>query len=76
MKVSKVFSSPSFIFTVHGAGLAAHVAVGGRLAEDGVAQAEALHNGVGAQVEQLVYLVGNFAVGEGLAVGVLALVVP
>ena len=45
--------------------LAAHVAVGGRLLVDGVAQLQALLDGAGTKVEQLAYLAGNLAVAHG-----------
>lgn len=54
-------------------GVAAHVAIGCRRAEDGVLEAEALHDGIGAQVEQALYAGCYLAVGEvdlGCAIGV------
>lgn len=42
--------------------VAAHVAVGGGGTEDGVLQAETLHDGVGTQVEKFLHLLGNLAV--------------
>ena len=45
------------------------MAVSRRLRKNGILQAEALHNSIGAQVEQLVYFLSNFSVGKSFAVG-------
>lgn len=56
-----------------GAGCASHVAVGGCLAVDGGAEFQALLDGVGSHVEELLYAARDLAVGHidlGCAVGV------
>ena len=62
------FAEGVFVFVEHfhlaGLGLAAEVAVGSRFLEDGVGEAEALHDEVRSQVDQLLHLEGDVGVAH------------